>query len=101
MVVVSNKKSKAQQAVRSTRDFHQSQTAKHGTDEDLRYQDDMSGPYSMLGQGRLDPFKLFPAENVPVLVQRLLDHGEHLWLYAQSHLPFRSLHSCHETSFRL
>jgi hypothetical protein len=63
-------------ATRLTRDFHQSQKPVYGTDEDFQYQDITSSPHSMLGQGRLDPFKLFPADNAPVLVQKLLDHGE-------------------------
>ena len=78
-VLISNKKSKAQQATRSTRDFHQPQAANEDTDDDFRYQEVVVvSPHTMLGQGRLDPFKLFPAENVPVLVQRLLDHGKNL-----------------------
>jgi hypothetical protein len=69
-------KRKAQLATWPARDFHQSQKPVYGTDEDFQHQYVMSGPHSMLGQGRLDPFKLFPADNVPVLVQKLLDHGE-------------------------
>jgi hypothetical protein len=65
---------KEQPATWPAPDFHQSPV--YGTDEDFQHRDVMSGPISMLGQGRLDPFKLFPADNVPVLVQRLLDHGE-------------------------
>jgi hypothetical protein len=61
----------------SARDFHQPQKPVYGTDDDIQYQEVMRGPHSMLGQGRLDPFKLFPAENVPDLVQKLLDHGEY------------------------
>ena len=75
-VIVSNKKSKAQQTARYTRDFHQLQTANQGAEGDLHNQGSTFGPHSMLGQGRVDPFKLFPAENVPELVQMLLDHGE-------------------------
>jgi hypothetical protein len=69
-------KRKALLGTRPARDFHQPQKPIYGTDEDFQYQDVTSGPHSMLGQGRLDPFMLFPAENVPVLVQQLLDHGE-------------------------
>jgi hypothetical protein len=28
-----------------------------------------------LAQGRLDPFKIFPVENVPIYVQEIIDHG--------------------------
>ena len=76
LVPVSNKKSRAQPATQSTRDFHQPQIANERADEDLRYEGGIVSPQTMLGQGRLDPFKLFPAENVPVLVQKLLDHGK-------------------------
>jgi hypothetical protein len=76
MVAISYRKSNSEETTRSTRDFHQPQTAHYGTDEEFHYQDVTSGPNSMLGQGRLDPFKLFPGENVPVLVQKLLDHGK-------------------------
>ena len=31
--------------------------------------------YTYLGQGRLDPFKIYPVEDVPVYVEELLDHG--------------------------
>jgi len=67
---------KEQLATRPARDFQQSQKPVYGTDEDFQHQGVMNGPISMLGQGRLDPFKLFPANNVPVLAQKLLDHGE-------------------------
>jgi hypothetical protein len=69
-------KQKPPPGTRSTPNFHQPQKLVCGTDEDSQYQDVTVGPQSMLGQGRLDPFKLFPAENVPVLVQKLLDHGK-------------------------
>jgi hypothetical protein len=75
-LVVLNEKPKAQEATRSARSFHHSQTAKHGTEDDFRYQHITGSPNSMLGQGRGDPFKLFPAENVPGLVQQLFDHGK-------------------------
>jgi len=75
-LITTDTKQKAQLATRPARDFHQSQKPVYGTDEDFQHQDVTSGPHSMLGQGRLDPFKLFPADNVPVLVQKLLDHGE-------------------------
>jgi hypothetical protein len=74
-VVVPYRKPKAQEPTRATKDIHQSPPAKCDLDEDLRHPEFASSPHSMLGQGRLDPFKLFPAENVPILVQRLLDHG--------------------------
>ena len=80
-LITAGTKRKEQLATRLARDFHQSQKPVYGTDEDFQYQDFQyqnitSSPHSMLGQGRMDPFKLFPAENVPVLVQKLLDHGE-------------------------
>ena len=90
-LITAGTKRKEQLATRLARDFHQSQKPVYGTDEDFQYQDFQyqdfqyqdfqyqnitSSPHSMLGQGRLDPFKLFPADNVPVLVQKLLDHGE-------------------------
>jgi hypothetical protein len=74
--ITAGTKRKPQPATRPARDFPQSQKPVYGTDEDFQYEDVTSDPHSMLGQGRLDPFKLFPAENVPVLVQKLLDHGE-------------------------
>jgi hypothetical protein len=69
-LVVLGKKPKAQEATPC------SQIAKRGIEDDFRYQQIMGSPNSMLGQGRGDPFKLFPAENVPVLVEQLLDHGK-------------------------
>jgi hypothetical protein len=80
-LITAGTKRKEQLATRLARDFHQSQKPVYDTDEDFQYQDFQyqnitSSPHSMLGQGRLDPFKLFPADNVPVLVQKLLDHGE-------------------------
>jgi hypothetical protein len=80
-LITAGTKRKEQLATRLARDFHQSQKPVYGTDEDFQYQDFQyqnitSSPHSILGQGRLDPFKLFPADNVPVLVQKLLDHGE-------------------------
>jgi hypothetical protein len=75
-LITAGTKRKEQLATRLARDFHQSQKPVYGTDEDFQYQNITSSPHSMLGQGRLDPFKLFPADNVPVLVQKLLDHGE-------------------------
>jgi hypothetical protein len=75
-LITAGTKRKAQLATWPARDFHQSQKPVYGTDEDFQHQYVTSGPHSMLGQGRLDPFKLFPADNVPVLVQKLLDHGE-------------------------
>lgn len=75
-LITAGTKRKVQLATRLARDFHQSQKPVYGTDEDFQHQGVTSGPHSMLGQGRLDPFKLFPADNVPVLVQKLLDHGE-------------------------
>ena len=75
-LITAGTKRKEQLATRLARDFHQSQKPVYGTDEDFQHQYVTSGPHSMLGQGRLDPFKLFPADNVPVLVQKLLDHGE-------------------------
>jgi len=75
-LITAGTKRKEQLATRLARDFHQLQKPVYGTDEDFQYQNITSSPHSMLGQGRLDPFKLFPADNVPVLVQKLLDHGE-------------------------
>jgi hypothetical protein len=75
-LIAAGKKSNAEQAAWSTRDFHQPQKVIYSTDEDFEYEEAASSPRSVLGQGRLDPFKLFPTENVPVLVQKLLDHGE-------------------------
>jgi hypothetical protein len=69
-------KQKSPLGTRPAHNFHQPQKPIYGTDEDSQYQDATIGPHSMLGQGRMDPFKLFPAENVSVLVQKLLDHGE-------------------------
>jgi hypothetical protein len=67
---------KAQPATQPACDFRQSPKPVYDTDEDSQHQDVTSSPHSMLGQGRLDPFELFPAKNVPVLIQKLLDHGE-------------------------
>ena len=75
-LITAGTKRREQLATRLARDFHQSQKPVYGTDKDFQYQNITSSPHSMLGQGRLDPFKLFPADNVPVLVQKLLDHGE-------------------------
>lgn len=72
----SYRKVKAQQPTRSRRDFHHSQAPEKGTDEDLCCSRVAPNPTSMLGQDRLDPFKLFPAENVSGLVHKLFDHGE-------------------------
>jgi hypothetical protein len=69
-------KRKAQLATQPACDFRQSQKPVYDTDEDFQQQDVTSSPHSMLGQGRLDPFELFPAKNVPILIQKLLDHGE-------------------------
>jgi|ERR1700722_16392781 len=75
-LITAGTKRKAPPATRPVCDFRQSQKPAYGTDEDFQHQDVTSSPRSILGQGRLDPFELFPAENVPVLVQKLLDHGE-------------------------
>jgi hypothetical protein len=74
-VVVPYRKSKAQEPTRPTKDNHESRIVKYGAGQDFRHPEFANSPHSMLGQGRLDPFKLFPAENVPILVERLLDHG--------------------------
>jgi hypothetical protein len=31
-----------------------------------------------LGQGRLDPFNVYPDQDIPVYIHEVLDHGEHL-----------------------
>jgi len=76
LITTAGTKRKEQLATRPAHDFDQSPNPVYGTDEDFQHQHIMSGPISMLGQGRLDPFKLFPTDNVPVLAQELLDHGE-------------------------
>ena len=60
--------------------------------------EDVSDPRTKLGQGRLDPFGVFPAERVPLLVHELLDHGKQFRACQESGLgfPCQAVHECHE-----
>ena len=43
--------------------------------------------FTALGQGRLDPFNVYPTQDVPLYIHEIIDHGESLRL--QKTLPHR------------
>jgi hypothetical protein len=35
-----------------------------------------------LGQGRLDPFEVYPSQNTPAYIHEIIDHGKYLKIQA-------------------